>query len=97
MFSVIYFYLSGILLALAVFATTYFHRQIGMIFLIAISALSFIQYGNLNYDGNINSETGQNLLAHWNFSCRLTFFLAIALFFAAIILKRELKRKSRKD
>lgn len=91
--SIFYLYLSSILLALLVFAATYFHRQIGMIILITVVALSFTQLDNPNLTTIRDAAGAAKFLEHWNLSCRVTFVFSILLFFAAIILKRKLKRK----
>ncbi len=78
-------YASGILLALLVFAATYFHRQVGLIVLIVVG---LICAGN--FAPNI---IGQNYADESGYFGQITFALSIILFFAAILLKRFLKEE----
>ncbi len=86
-----YMYFSGIVLALLVFAATYFHRQVGLITLLLVGLICAQSAPTSQFEGE-NVE--QIYITHWNFSCQLTFALSIILFFAAIMLKRRLKRKT---
>lgn len=88
-----YMYVNGILLAALVFAATYFHKQVGLICLLFVS---FLCAQNLETPEIVEAaikEAGQDYIAHWNYSSRMTFVLSVILFFTAIIIKRERKRK----
>lgn len=89
-----YMYVSGILLALLVFAATYFHRQVGLITLL-LACLSCAQDIETPEIVAAISEARRDYIAHWNYSCRMTFILSVILFFTAIILKRKLKQKNK--
>ena len=95
--SVEYMYVSGVILALLVFAATYFHRQIGLISLLFLSLKCFQDMDAPEIAETGSVEAGQNYLAHWNLSCRMTFILSIVLFFTAIVLKRKIKQKKKLD
>lgn len=88
-------YVGGIILALIVFAATYFHRQVGLIVLILVSFLCFRGVETPDIVGAATEEANQNYINHWYLSGRLTFVLSVILFFAAIILKRRSKRKNK--
>ena len=90
-------YSSGIILALIVFAATYFHRQVGLITLIIVGFLCVQDVETPDVVEQATKEAGQSYINHWHFSCRLTFALSVILFFAAIILKRKLKQKNKLD
>ncbi len=93
--SVGYMYGSGLILALSVFAATYFHRQVGMIilFFVGLSCAQSVETPATVQE--IIAANGQNYIDHWNYSCRITLALSIILFFAAIILKRQLKKRNK--
>jgi len=93
--SVGYMYASGILLALLVFAATYFHRQVGLITLILVGFVCVQDLESPDIVEAAIKEAGQNYINHWYFSSRLTIVLSVILFFAAIILKRRLKQKNK--
>lgn len=95
--TVAYMYGSGIILALLVFAATYFHRQIGLISLLFVSFLSARDIETPDIVETAIRENGQSYFAHWNYSCRMTFVMSVLLFFTAIILKRRIKRKKKLD
>ena len=95
--TVAYMYVSGLVLALLVFAATYFHRQVGMMTLLLVSLLCVQDLAAPEIVEAAIGEAGQGYVAHWNYSCRATFALSVILFFTAIILKRRLKRKSKLD
>ncbi len=78
-------YLNGILLALTVFAATYFHRQVGLIVLVVVG---LVCAGN-----SAPNIIGQNYTDESGYFGQMTFALSIILFFAAIMLKRFLKKK----
>ena len=88
-----YMYVSGMILALLVFAATYFHRQVGLITLILVGFLCVRDVETADVDNPAIKEIGQDYINHWYFSSRLTLILSVILFFAAIILKRKLKLK----
>ncbi len=90
-----YMYISGIILALLVFAATYFHRQVGLITLLLVSLLCVQDIGTPDIVEAAIMEAGQRYITHWNYSNRMTFILSVILFFTAIILKRKLKRKNK--
>ena len=92
-----YMYISGIMLALLVFAATYFHRQVGLISLLFVSLICFQDLDAPEIAESAIGEAGQKYIAHWNLSCRMTFILSVILFFTAIILKRKLKQKTKLD
>ncbi|HXH69147.1 MAG TPA: hypothetical protein VNI60_02250 [Pyrinomonadaceae bacterium] len=92
-----YMYVSGIILSLLVFAATYFHRQVGLISLLLVSLLCVQDIETPDIVDLAIKEAGQNYIAHWNLSCRMTFILSVILFFTAIILKRKLKQKNKLD
>lgn len=90
-----YMYVSGVILALLVFAATYFHRQVGLMTLLLISLLCVQDIDTRDImDATIN-EARRDYITHWNFSSRMTFILSVVLFFTAIILKRKIKRKNK--
>ncbi len=91
--SVEYMYVSGLMFALLVFAATYLHRQVGMIILFFVGLSCAQSIGTPESIQQIIAENGQNYIDHWNYSCRITLALSVILFFAAIIMKRELKKK----
>lgn len=91
-----YLYIGGMILALLVFAATYFHRQVGLITLILVGLLCIQEIDTDIVDGIIK-EAGQGYINHWYFSHRLTLTLSVILFFAAIILKRKLKQRKKLD
>ena len=93
--SVGYMYGSGLILALLVFGATYFHRQVGMIILFFVGLSCAQSIETPETVRKIISENGQNYINHWNYSCRMTLALSIILFFAAIILKRKLKKRNK--
>lgn len=95
--TVAYMYGSGTILALIVFAATYFHRQIGLIVLILVGFFSFRDNAASDIAGAAVSEAERNYINHWQFSSRLTLILSALLFYAAIILKRKLKKKKKLD
>ncbi len=95
MFSVEYMYGSGVFLALMVFAATYFHRQIGLMTLLLVCLICALDVSAIEMSQQAIKEAGLNYIAHWNYSCRLTFALSVILFFAAIILKRRIKQKNK--
>jgi hypothetical protein len=90
-----YMYGSGITLALLVFAATYFHRQVGLIVLLFVGLICIQDVEAPDVVEAIIREAGQGYVAHWNYSCRMTFILSVVLFFTAIILKRKLKQKNK--
>lgn len=90
-----YMYGSGLILALLVFAATYFHRQFGLMTLLIVSLICTRDVETPEIIRQVIDETGQSYINHWNFSCRLTFVLSVVLFFTAIILKRQIKRKKK--
>ncbi len=93
--SVEYMYVSGLMFALLVFGATYFHRQVGMVilFFVGLSCAQNIETPEIIQQ--IIVENGQHYIDHWNYSCRITLALSIILFFAAIILKRKLKKRNK--
>lgn len=91
--SIAYMYASGLILALLVFAATYFHRQVGLIILIFVGFLCVRDVETPDIVNAAIKEAGQNHINHWYFSSRITFVLSVILFFTAIILKREIKRR----
>lgn len=95
--SVAYMYASGVVLALLVFAATYFHRQVGLIVLILVGFLCVQDLETLHVVDAAIKEAGQNYINHWYFSSRLTFVLSVLLFFTAIILKRKIKSQNELD
>jgi hypothetical protein len=95
MLSIEYMYSSGVFLALLVFAATYFHRQIGLMTLLLVSLICAQDFSTSEMSQQAVKEAGLNYIAHWNFSCQLTFVLSVLLFFTAIILKRKLKQKNK--
>jgi hypothetical protein len=90
-----YMYASGLGLALLVFAATYFHRQVGLMTLLFVSLICFQNLDTPEIAVAANREAGQDYIAHWNLSCRLTFILSVVLFFTAILLKRKIKQKNK--
>ncbi len=92
-----YMYGSGLMLALAVFGATYFHRQVGLIILLLVGLICARAFETPDIIQLTIKEAGQQYVAHWNRSCRMTFALSVILFFTAIILKRKLKRKNKLD
>lgn len=90
-----YMYFSGIALALLVFAATYFHRQVGLIVLLFVSLLCIQDIGTPDIVEAEIREAGEGYIAHWSYSCRMTFVLSVILFFTAIILKRWIKKKNK--
>lgn len=92
-----YMYVSGIILAVLVFAATYFHRQFGLITLLFVCLLCAQDLGTPDVIETAVKEVGQSYVAHWNYSCRITFILSVLLFFTAIILKRKIKQKKKLD
>jgi len=90
-----YMYFSGIILALLVFAATYFHRQVGLISLLLVSLLCVQDIETPDIVEAANKAVVQGYVAHWNYSCRMTFILSVILFFTAIILKRKMKQKNK--
>ena len=88
-----YMYVSGILLAALVFAATYFHKQVGLICLLFVSILCAQDLGAPDVVEAAIKKAGEGYIAHWNYSSRMTFVLSVILFFTAIIIKRERKRK----
>jgi hypothetical protein len=90
-----YMYVSGLILALLVFAATYFHRQFGLMFLLLVSLLCVQDIETPDIVEAVIKEAGQGYINHWNYSCRMTFILSVILFFTAIILKRKLKQKNK--
>ena len=93
--SVEYMYLSGVCLAALVFAATYFHNQVGLITLGFVTLLSAQSIETPDIIGAVVSEAGENYIAHWYYSCRMTFVLSVLLFFTAVIIKRRKKRKAK--
>jgi hypothetical protein len=92
-----YMYASGLILALTVFAATYFHRQIGLITLLLVGLICARDVETPKIFQPVTVEAAQVYINHWNYSSRMTFALSIILFFTAIILKRRLKRKTKLD
>lgn len=92
-----YMYASGIILALVVFAATYFHRQVGLITLILVVLLCFRENSTPDFVESATNQFGRNYINHWYFSSRLTMVLSIVLFFTAIIFKRKLKQRNKLD
>jgi len=88
-----YMYVSGIILALLVFAATYFHNQVGLITLFIVGFLCAQDIETPDIIEAAIKEAGQDYIAHWNYSSRMTFFLSVILFFIAIVIKRSRKRK----
>lgn len=88
-------YLSGIILALSVFAATYFHRQVGLIALLLVGWLCVQDIETPDIVEAAIQEAGQEYINHWNYSCRMTFSLSVILFFTAIVLKRWVKQKNK--
>ncbi len=82
-------YASGLILAFLVFAATYFHRQVGLIVLLLVG---LICAGNF-----APNAVGQNYTGESVYFGRTTFALSIILFFAAIMLKRFVKKKKKLD
>ena len=95
--TVAYTYLSGLFLALAVFGATYFHRQIGLITLLLVGLICARNVETAEIVEQMGQEAARSFIEHWNRSSRMTFALSVILFFAAIILKRRLKRKIKFD
>jgi hypothetical protein len=93
--TVAYMYSSGLILALLVFAATYFHRQFGLMTLLLVSLLCVQDLGSPDIVEAAIKEVGEAYVAHWSYSCRMTFILSVVLFFTAIILKRKLKQKNK--
>ncbi len=92
-----YMYGSGLILALMVFGATYFHRQVGLITLLLVGLICARDIETPDIVQQAISEAGQSYINHWNYSSRMTFALSVILFFAAIILKRRMKRKIKLD
>jgi hypothetical protein len=92
MLTVEYTYLSGIFLAALVFATTYFHNQVGLVTLLLVGLLCSQDIESDIAEPVIN-EAGRSYITHWNYSSRITFALSVILFFTAIVIKRRRKRK----
>ncbi len=92
-----YMYVSGLILAILVFAATYFHRQFGLMTLLLVSLICAQDIGTPEIVQQAIKEGGQGYIIHWNYSCRLTFALSVILFFTAIILKRKIKQKNKLD
>ncbi len=76
-----YMYVSGLILALLVFAATYFHRQFGLMFLLLVSLLCVQDIETPDIVEAVIKEAGQGYINHWNYSCRMTFILSVVLFF----------------
>lgn len=95
--SVEYMYLSGLVLAVLVFGTTYFHRQIGLITLLFVGLICAQELETPEIVQQAINEAGQNYASHWDYSCRTTFVLSVILFFTAIVLKRKLKKEIKLD
>jgi hypothetical protein len=93
--TVAYMYSSGLILALLVFAATYFHRQFGLMTLLLVSLLCVQDLESPDIVETAIKEAGEAYVAHWSYSCRMTFILSVVLFFTAIILKRKLKQKNK--
>jgi len=92
-----FMYISGIILALIVFAATYFHRQVGLITLILVGIVSVQDIKTPEVVDAATVAAGKDYINHWYFSCRITLVLSVILFFAAIILKRRLKQRNKLD
>jgi len=90
-----YMYLSGLILALLVFAATYFHRQFGLMALLLVSLLCVQNVETPEIVEAANKAAVEDYMAHWNYSCRMTFILSVVLFFTAIILKRKMKQTNK--
>lgn len=90
-----YLYVSGIILALLVFAATYFHNQVGLIALLIVGYLCAQKIETSDIVEAAIKEWGQDYVAHWNYSSRMTFCLSVILFFTAIFIKRRKKRKNK--
>ncbi len=90
-----YMYVSGLVLAVLVFAATYFHRQVGLMTLLLVSLLCVQDLETPDIVEAAIKEAGQGYINHWNYSCRMTFILSVILFFTAIILKRKIKQKNK--
>ena len=95
--TVAYMYGSGLILALTVFGATYFHRQVGLVILLLVGLICARDLETPDIIQQAVKEAGQSYIDHWNYSCRTTFALSVILFFAAVILKRKLKRKNKFD
>ncbi len=95
MITVEYMYISGIFLALLVFAATYFHRQVGLMTLLLVSLLCVQDIEIPDIVQSAIKETPQEYIAHWKRSCQMTFILSVILFFTSIILKRKIKQKNK--
>jgi hypothetical protein len=93
--TVAYMYGSGLILALAVFGATYFHRQIGLVTLLLVGLVCARDIETPDIIQQAIKEAGQGYIDHWNYSCRMTFASSVILFFTAIILKRRLRRKNK--
>lgn len=90
-------YISGIILALLVFAATYFHRQVGLVTLILVCFRCAQEVETPDIIDAVIEEAGKGYINHWHFSCRITIVLSVILFFAAIISKRKLKIRNKLD
>lgn len=77
--------MSGLILAVLVFAATYFHRQVGLIVLLLVGLFSAGVFAP--------NAIGESYANTSNSFGRTTFALSIILFFAAILLKRFIKKK----
>lgn len=95
--SVEYMYLSGLVLTILVFGTTYFHRQVGLIALLFVGLICAQELETPEIVQQVIKEAGQSYVSHWNYSCRVTFVLSVILFFTAIMLKRRLKKEIKLD
>jgi hypothetical protein len=93
--TVAYMYVSGLILALLVFAATYFHRQVGLMILLLVGLLCVQDLETPDIVEAAIKEAGQGYVAHWDYSSRMTFILSVVLFFTAIILKRKMKQKNK--
>ena len=87
-----YAYVSGILLAVVVFAATYFHNQVGLITLLIVAYVCSQNIETPEVTEAVIKEWGTDYIAHWNYSSRMTICLSVILFFTAIIIKRQRKK-----
>lgn len=77
--------MSNLILPALVFAATYFHRQVGLIVLLSVGLICAGDFAPNLF--------GQNYADESNYFSRTTLALSIILFFAAILLKRFVKKK----
>ncbi len=80
-----YMYVSGLILALLVFAATYFHRQFGLMTLLLVGLICVREIETPDIVESAIKEAWQSYIDHWNYSSRMTFILSVVLFFCFIL------------